>query len=184
MACSKAHLANHPPDDEKPKPKPPDDELRAAALSAGLPARPAAPPSPFAALENSDKLAWLFRKYPNLPQQLLDIHAETQPPPPEDASKHIPASLRHGPVKRAGWTRDKGINKGKAALRNARELPGEQGEAVREYCTLVTMLLGEADDAALAPADAPRAVLEAQHAQQDAQIIRQLMEEERGPGPR
>ncbi|KAJ6439623.1 zinc finger domain-containing protein [Purpureocillium lavendulum] len=169
VACNKAHQANHPPD-LKPKSEP-DDE----PPSASLPAKPSGPLNPFSALDNSDKLAWLFRKYPNLPQQLLDIHAETQPPP-EDPSKHIPASLLQGVAapRRNNWTRDQGIKKGKSALRKARQQPGKDGEGVREYCTLIRMLVndGEANDGATA-------TLQQQFAQEDADIIRQLMEEER-----
>lgn len=174
VACNKIHQANHPPD-TKPKPEPAQAQEKAPAVS--LLAKPSAPSNPFSALDNSDKLTWLFRKYPDLPQQLLDIHAETQPPP-EDPSKHIPASLMQGvaPPRRNNWTRDQGIKKGKAALRKARQLPGKEGEGVREYCTLIRMLLNEeeADDGGAT------ATLQRQFAQQDADIIRQLMEEEKG----
>ncbi|GJN74238.1 hypothetical protein PLICBS_008329 [Purpureocillium lilacinum] len=174
VACNKIHQANHPPD-TKPKPEPAQAPEKAPAAS--LPAKPSAPSNPFSALDNSDMLTWLFRKYPDLPQQLLDIHAETQPPP-EDPSKHIPASLMQGvaPPRRNNWTRDQGIKKGKAALRKARQLPGKEGEGVREYCTLIRMLLNEeeADDGGAT------ATLQRQFAQQDADIIRELMEEEKG----
>ncbi|UNI20208.1 hypothetical protein JDV02_006318 [Purpureocillium takamizusanense] len=174
VACNKIHQDNHPPD-TKPKLEPAQAPEQAPATS--LPAKPSGPPNPFSALDNSDKLTWLFRKYPDLPQQLLDIHAETQPPP-EDPSKQIPASLMQGVAnpRRNNWTRDQGIKKGKAALRKARQLPGKAGEAVREYCTLIKMLLNEdeADDGGAT------ATLQRQFAQQDAELIRQLMEEEKG----
>ncbi|KND94482.1 hypothetical protein TOPH_00897 [Tolypocladium ophioglossoides CBS 100239] len=165
IACNKAHLENHPPDPTpEPVPEPPSDP----------PVKGSGPPNPFRALDNSERLTWLFRKYPNLPQQLLDIHAATQPPP-EDPSKQIPASLMQGILRRSNWSRDKGISRGKAALRRARQFPGEAGEGVREYCTLIKLLLNEEDSD-----DDTRAVLQQKFAQQDADIIWQLMEEEKG----
>ncbi|PFH58085.1 hypothetical protein XA68_14187 [Ophiocordyceps unilateralis] len=162
VACNKTHQTNHPPDptpEPSPKPRPSDS-----------PAEPTGPPNPFQALDKSEKLEWLFRKYPNLPQQLLDIHTETQPPP-EDLSVRIPASLMRGVPAQGNWSHEKGISRGKAALRRARQLPGEAGEAVREYCTLIMLLLDgeEAENGA-------QTVLQQQLAQQDADLIRQLME--------
>ena len=138
------------------------------------PVKQTGPANPFRALDNSEKLAWLFRKYPDLPQQLLDIHAATQPPP-EDPSKQIPASLMRGAPRRSNWSRDKGISRGKAALRRARQLPGEAGEGVREYCTLIKLLLDEEESD-----DGTRAILQQKFAQEDATMIRQLIEEEKG----
>ncbi|KAM4060027.1 HIT zinc finger domain-containing protein [Hirsutella rhossiliensis] len=163
VACNKAHQENHPPDPKpEPVPEPPSER----------PAKPTGPANPFQALDNSETLAWLFRKYPNLPQQLLDIHSATQPPP-EDPSKQIPASLMQGISSRSNWSQEKGISRGKAALRRARQLPGEAGEAVREYCTLISLLLSEEE-----AKDSSRAMLQQQFAQQDADMIRQLMEAE------
>ena len=165
IACNKVHVENHPPDAmPEPVPEPPSEP----------PVKRARPANPFHALDNSEKLAWLFRKYPNLQQQLLDIHAATQPPP-EDPSKQIPASLMRGVPRRSNFTRDKGISRGKAALRRARQLPGEAGEGVREYCTLIKILLNEEDSD-----DGTRAVLQQKFAQEDADVVRQLMDEEKG----
>ncbi|RDA87910.1 hypothetical protein CP532_1672 [Ophiocordyceps camponoti-leonardi (nom. inval.)] len=168
VACNKTHQMNHPPD---PEPQP---------QSTPRPSQPPAEPEtadalhPFQILATSDKLSWLFRKYPKLPQQLLDIHTQTLPPA-EDASVRIPASLRQGVPARGNWTHEKGISKGKAALRRARQLPGEAGEAVREYCLLVLLLLEENE-----AKNGARTVLQQEFAQQDAELIRQLMEMEKG----
>lgn len=75
---------------------------------------------------------------------------------------------------RSNWSQEKGISRGKAALRRARQLPGEAGEAVREYCTLISLLLSEED-----AKDSARAMLQQRFAQHDADMIRQLMEEEK-----
>ncbi|RDA93004.1 hypothetical protein CP533_5496 [Ophiocordyceps camponoti-saundersi (nom. inval.)] len=168
IACNKMHLMNHPPD-PKPEPNltPPPSQLPAEPKAAG--AR-----HPFHILETSKKLEWLFRRYPNLPQQLLDIYTEMQPPA-EDASVRIPASLRQGAPARGKWSREKGIKKGKAALRRARQLPGEAGEAIREYGLLVMLLLEESE-----AKDGARTALQQQFAQQDVELIRELMEMENG----
>lgn len=78
-----------------------------------------------------------------------------------------------GVSSRSGWSPEKGIGRGKAALRRARQLPGEAGEAVREYCTLISLLLSEESQ------DRAETVLQQQLAQNDADMIRQLMEEEK-----
>ncbi|ODA81029.1 hypothetical protein RJ55_03991 [Drechmeria coniospora] len=166
IPCNKAHLKDHPPDSDENRPQhstePPDN----------LTEKPTGPPNPFRALENSEKLTWLFRKYPNLPQQLLDIHATTLPPP-EDVSKQIPASLMQGvPRQQTDWNRDKGIGRGKAALRRARLLPGDAGEGIREYCLLVLMLLNADEE------NKANEMLQKQFAQQDMDVIQQLMDDE------
>lgn len=76
---------------------------------------------------------------------------------------------------RSNWSHEKGISSGKAALRRARQLPGEAGEAIREYCALISLLLSDEE-----AKDSARAVLQQRLAQQDADMIRQLMEEEKG----
>ncbi|RCI16607.1 hypothetical protein L249_2233 [Ophiocordyceps polyrhachis-furcata BCC 54312] len=170
VACNKMHQMNHPPD---PKPEPPPTPPR-PSQSPAEPTTACSARHPFQILATSDKLLWLFSKYPKLPQQLLDIHMETQPPA-EDASVRIPASLRQRMPARGNWSHEKGIRKGKAALRRARQLPGEAGEAVREYCLLVLLLVEENE-----AKNGARTMLQQQFAQQDADLIRQLMEMEKG----
>jgi hypothetical protein len=43
-----------------------------------------------------------------------------------------------------GWDKDKGIDRGKEALRKARRADGEDGEAIREYSELVVHFMEEA----------------------------------------
>ncbi|PHH72184.1 hypothetical protein CDD82_6133 [Ophiocordyceps australis] len=164
VACNKTHQENHPPD-SKPEPNPPPKP--ACDLISNTTRRD----NPFQVLDRSEKLSWLFRKYPNLPQQLLDIHAASQPPP-HDPTKQMPGSFKNGPSSRPQWTRDKGIQRGKAALRRARNRPGQEGEAIREYCTLISMLLNDDKE------EDSRLLLQQQVKQDDAQLIRQLMQEE------
>lgn len=125
-------------------------------------------------LDTSDDLRRLFRKYPNLAEQLLTIFAATQPPE-EATDKRIPASLMQGVAKKETWNHDIGINNGKEALRKARDLKGEAGEAVREYSELVLHLMNTGDDKGQAST-----VLQRQVAQEDSKLIEQLMAQERG----
>ncbi|OAA60631.1 Zinc finger, HIT-type [Cordyceps fumosorosea ARSEF 2679] len=172
VACNKVHRENHPPDPE-PKPEPPQ-----------APAPEAPPPTtatsasdksnPFRVLDlASEQLQLLFTRYPNLPQQLVDIHAAMQPPSESADHNGIPASLLKGlPGKKERWNHDVGIKKGKEALRKARKADGALGEGVKEYCELIMHLMnGQAgDDASV--------LLQKQAATQDAELIERLMNEE------
>lgn len=171
VACNKQHRENHPPDPE-PKPEPeniPNPENNTVNQSTD-------PGNPFRALETSDRLRLLFRKYPGLPDQLLQIHAATLPPR-EAASQPsgIPASLLKGlPPKKETWNHDIGIQNGKEALRKARRAIGEQGDAIREYSELILHLIN-AQDSESDVAD----LLRQQLAQEDSKLIERLMTEEK-----
>ncbi|CAI4212545.1 unnamed protein product [Parascedosporium putredinis] len=106
------------------------------------------PANPFNTLASSPKLQMLFQKYPHLPDQLLAIHAATQPPrPPARQRSPAPGLPRAGAlIKRFGAGRR--AKKGTEALKRARNADGEEGEAVREYQELVLHLLAGGDDGA------------------------------------
>lgn len=143
VACNKIHRENHPPDPTPaPKPSPPP---AASATAATAPEESNEDSGThqsdhrFGTLERSKELQYLFKKYPRLPKQLLDIHAATLPPPSEKS--RIPASLlKDLPESSNGWDRDKAMASGKEALRKARGAKGEDGEALREYSELVLHL--------------------------------------------
>ncbi|UKZ90043.1 uncharacterized protein TrAFT101_005076 [Trichoderma asperellum] len=184
VPCSKAHQQNHPPDPPKEEPKPASQTLNAPPPAAA-PLPPLSehidPSNPFSALATSDKLQLLFKKYPNLPNQLLEIHDATQPPPesPDAVSKAIPASLMKGlPASnnsgRGQWNHDIGIKNGKAALRKARKASGEDGEAIREYTELILHIMNETNDRNDAAAYVQRQI-----AEQDTALIERLLAEDR-----
>ncbi|KOS22587.1 hypothetical protein ESCO_001911 [Escovopsis weberi] len=156
-------------------PPPTPSPVRAgASVAAGPPATAAADPTnPFRALDTSEALQMLFRKYPGLPAQLMEIHAATLPPK-EAPDKVIPASLMQGVArKRDGWNHDVGIRNGKAALRRAKKDTGEAGEAIREYIELILHVMGEAGHKGDAPS-----FIQQQAAREDTKLIQQLMAEE------
>jgi hypothetical protein len=180
VPCSKAHQQNHPPD--PPKQEKPADQTPIAPPPPTTTAH-IDPSNPFSALATSDKLQLLFKKYPNLPNQLLEIHDATQPPPesPDAASKAIPASLMkglpansyHNGVK-GQWNHDIGIKNGKAALRRARKASGEDGEAIREYTELILHIMNQTNDRNDAAAYVQRQI-----AEQDTALIERLLAEDR-----
>lgn len=169
VACNKIHKENHPPDlESKPTTKPeiPEKPVNGTIVT------PLDPSNPFRALDKSDQLQHLFRKYPSLPQQLLDIFAATEPP--EDApEKRIPASMMQGVSKKDNWNHDIGIKKGKEALRRARRADGEAGDAIREYSELILHLINTQDDKGQVST-----MLQQQAGQEDARLIEQLMAQE------
>lgn len=172
VACNKIHRENHPPDPEPATiPAAPQSALsrsQATSLSQ-LPD----PSNPFQALESSEKLRLLFRKYPGLPDQLRKIDAATLPPP--EAMPAIPASLLKGlPPKQEAWNHDIGIQNGKEALRKARRADGEQGDAIREYSELILHLM----NAESAQADVDN-IIRQKMAQEDTKLIERLMAQEK-----
>ncbi|KAL7809870.1 hypothetical protein V8C44DRAFT_350375 [Trichoderma aethiopicum] len=181
VPCSKAHQQNHPPDAPKEEPKPTSQSSSEppAASTNAPPQADIDPTNPFSVLATSDKLQLLFKKYPNLPNLLLEIHAATQPPSdgPDAAARAIPASLREGlPVNtgRNAWNHDIGIKNGKAALRRARKADGEDGEAIREYTELIVHIMNETEDK-----NSATAYVQRQLAEQDTALIERLLAEER-----
>ncbi|OAQ74307.1 zinc finger domain-containing protein [Pochonia chlamydosporia 170] len=170
VACNKIHKENHPPD---PEPKSVEKPVVSEAASNGTGDATSNPSNPFHALEKSEQLQRLFRKYPCLQQKLLDIYAATQPPR-EDPEKRIPASLMQGVPKKDSWNHDIGIKKGKEALRRARRADGEAGEAIREYSELVLHLINTQDGKGEVAT-----LLQQQAAQEDTKLIEQLLAQER-----
>lgn len=172
VACNKIHRENHPPDPEPATvPAAPQSAL-SRSQATPLPQLPD-PSNPFQALESSEKLRLLFRKYPGLPDQLRRIDAATLPPPV--AKPAIPASLLKGlPPKQEAWNHDIGIQNGKEALRKARRADGEQGDAIREYSELILHLL----NAESAQTDVDN-IIRQKMAQEDTKLIERLMAQEK-----
>lgn len=126
-------------------------------------------------LDTSDKLRYLFRKYPNLPEQLQKIHEATLPPQ-EAPGKSIPASMMQGMARRDGWNHDVGIRNGKEALRRARSAEGPDGDAVREYSELILHLIS---DGPAARDQGAASILQQKAAKEDAKLIESLMAQEK-----
>lgn len=134
--------------------------------------------NPFSVLDDSEQLRYLFRRYPNLPQQLLAISAATEPPPEAQPSTLKEAILAKagvgGKSKQAQWNHDVGIRKGKEALRRARKAEGDAGEGVREFSELIIHLLSQNTQS-----EEAHSLIRNQVAQRDADLIKRLLEEEK-----
>lgn len=135
-------------------------------------------------LDNSPELERLFQKYPSLPARLGSIHNATLPPKDEQQSQQpngrgggLPWTLAQTPgyqSKKPRWTHDTGLKRGKEALRKARTDPGEDGDAVREYCELVLYLLSNKHNTDVHVTD----VVREQVSKEDVQLIEQLIQAE------
>lgn len=116
----------------------------------------------------------MFEKYPRLPAKLLLIDRTTLPPVDEPTGG-LPWSLQQAPgyqPKRAKWTHDTGLKRGKEALRKARTDPGEDGDAVREYCELVIYLLSKTKENDVID------MVRQEVTQEDMKLIEQMIEAE------
>jgi hypothetical protein len=171
VACNKTHRENHPPD---PEPAPRSEAP--APIPHNATAQPPVdqdPNNPFRALDSSEKLKYLFKKYPTLPDQLLKIHAATLPPADAGPDKRIPASMIKNPSRNNKWNHDIGLRQGKDALRRAKQASGEEGKAIREYSELIVHLLNEPQN------DDANTLLQRQTDDQDVKLIETLLAEER-----
>ncbi|POS77823.1 hypothetical protein DHEL01_v203798 [Diaporthe helianthi] len=174
FACFRPHKENHPPVEAQPAhpaPMPTQQETNDVSRPDKRKAHP------FNILDDSPELAQLFRRYPSLPTKLSNIHVATLPPEEEQPGPGgLPWSLQQAPGyqhKKPRWTHDLGLRRGKEALRQARTDPGEDGDAVREYCELVLHLLSK-QEATGGVTDLVRE----QVMKQDVQLIEKLMEAE------
>ncbi|TVY85248.1 hypothetical protein LSUE1_G000130 [Lachnellula suecica] len=171
IACSKKHIATHPPleptptieKDTAPAPPPkiaPRLGTRAAAGFRG----------PFAALDDSKELQELFKIYPLLRAQLEGINTATLCPLEEQNYNQEYSRKRNGIEP---WNSDRGLQKGVEALTQARNTSGKEGEGIREFSRLILQILsGENGDEAAA-------VIEREIAEENARLIEQLQKLER-----
>ncbi|KAG8160415.1 hypothetical protein KVR01_009951 [Diaporthe batatas] len=174
FACFRPHKENHPPVEAQPA-QPPPKPTEPGTNDDSRPNKRKA--HPFNILDDSPELAQLFKRYPSLPTKLTNIHVATLPPEDEQPGRGgLPWNLQQAPGyqhKKPRWTHDLGLRRGKEALRKARTDPGEDGDAVREYCELVLHLLSK-QEATGGVTDLVRE----QVMKQDVQLIEKLMEAE------
>ncbi|KAG6360328.1 hypothetical protein INS49_011385 [Diaporthe citri] len=174
VACFRPHKENHPPVEPQPA-QAPSKPTQQDTNDDSRPNKRKA--HPFNILDDSPELAQLFKRYPSLPTKLTNIHVATLPPEEEQPGRGgLPWNLQQAPGyqhKKPRWTHDLGLRRGKEALRKARTDPGEDGDAVREYCELVLHLLSK-QEATGAVTDLVRE----QVIKQDVQLIEKLIEAE------
>lgn len=180
MVCFRTHKETHPPDPPRPTLLPthtapaPDHDQNTNTRKRNA--------HPFSVLDDSPELGRLFKKYPTLRAKLANIHAATLPPNDEQQPQTpgrggLPWTLAQAPgyqSKKPKWSHDTGLRRGKEALRKARTDPGDDGDAVREYCELVLHLLSKEDNAEVDVTDLVRQ----QVTQEDVKLIEKLIEAE------
>ncbi|KAI1780461.1 hypothetical protein F4818DRAFT_435667 [Hypoxylon cercidicola] len=148
LSCSKEHRNSHPTPSVK-------SESESAVDISALPVGdvPAAPVSDVSSTQERPDVSKrsgiadmpeykaLLRKYPNLERLLWDIAVATDPPSDNGSAhgKHgaMPGSVKGGRKPNQPWTKDMGYENGVEALRRTREAPGDDRDALKEYCELV-----------------------------------------------
>jgi hypothetical protein len=176
VSCSRIHRENHPPDPEKPIENVADDATtRTPAKNtddSGDPYR--------ILVEHNADIKKLFKKWPNLKADLIQILGATLPPQDTGGDvirSGLPFKLQNPGAlsgkKQPTWTRDEGLRRATEALREARTNPGDKGDGVREYCELVWYLLSRPGGTKLASS-----AREAAREEEEARI-KKLIEEEK-----
>ncbi|KAH8678124.1 hypothetical protein BX600DRAFT_507093 [Xylariales sp. PMI_506] len=168
LACNKKHREEHAGDETSAHVSSEASSLLADQTASTLETiMPSQPGTEVGDDGESDELNVLFRKYPLLRSQLKSIADATDPPPPEDKNHNHMNPRRK---KQQPWTREVGYQNGIDALRRA--LQKDVSGGLQEYCELVK-ILNERKDRDNAE-EARR-----QAAARDAEVIGQLMREER-----
>jgi hypothetical protein len=130
-------------------------------------------------LDYSAEFKMLFRRYPGLETRLATIHDQTLPPEDHNTFPRIGGGVSWHPAhggrqtqRFEPWTREVGLRKAAAALRQARTDPSELGDGVRDYCDLVLDILSKPEVKDLT------ALVRNEVVQGDAKTVEQLLHED------
>ncbi|KAI1765852.1 hypothetical protein GGR53DRAFT_246802 [Hypoxylon sp. FL1150] len=184
LSCSKEHHNSHPPVEAESA-----DVKSESMNSAGTSDVPTALTSDTSQEGNTEpdvskrsgiadmpEYKALLRRYPNLERLLWDIAVATDPPI-RDGGVHGQHSALSGVMKNGGkanesWTKDMGYENGVHVLRQTRDNPGDDRDALKEYCELVRQYSAKRE--ALAAANTQR-----EFAQDNARAINNLLRAEK-----
>jgi zinc finger HIT domain-containing protein 3 len=156
LACSKKHRDEHPPEEETPA---------SAAPANPFPATQQEPAQDGS--EKPDEFNQLFRKYPNLSIQLLQVAEATDPPSVMTPSPEYGERLGPRRKKPVPWTKEIGMQNALTKLRQLRDEDDTGG--IQEFCELIKIMKARDEDVGSGQAAA----------QQDADLIGQLIRDER-----
>ncbi|XXG97733.1 hypothetical protein Hte_004042 [Hypoxylon texense] len=143
LSCSKEHRDNHPHVKENYVDL---TDVKAPVAPAGDISSPpeSDTPSDFSTrsgIADLPEYKALLRKYPNLERLLWDIAIATDPPTSNGGApgKHGSpvGSTKGGRKANQPWTKDVGYENGMEVLQRTRESPGDDRDALKEYCELV-----------------------------------------------
>ncbi|KAI0142413.1 hypothetical protein F4776DRAFT_661480 [Hypoxylon sp. NC0597] len=187
LTCFREHRDNHPPVESSTQPQP-NSTPAAPPNSAGahdgsqdsLPIQEnTTQPATFKRSEIADMPEYkaLTQRYPNLEYLLWNIAAATDPPSSNGVSngKHgVPPGSNKGYRKtNQPWTKDMGYENGIEVLRRTRDNPGDDRDALREYCELVRIYSARRESANT------EANIRQQRAKEDAKAIGELIKAEK-----
>ncbi|KAI2632372.1 hypothetical protein GGR54DRAFT_583211 [Hypoxylon sp. NC1633] len=178
LPCSREHRDNHPPLDASTVLWLTDNNTTSASDGGSQDGRQESTP----AKENADiadmpEYKALARKYPNLESLLWNIAAATDPPI-DNGGSNAKLGTSHGFNKgyrkaNQPWTKDIGYENGIKVLRKTRDAPGNDRDALKEYCELVRLYLARKESSA----EAVRKTRE-QFPEDDVKAIKDLMRSE------
>ncbi|KAK6955381.1 hypothetical protein Daesc_003016 [Daldinia eschscholtzii] len=146
LPCFREHRDNHPPV-ESPPPTESADNAKSANTSQNLSdiseAMTDQPASKGSEIADMPEYRELTRKYPNLERLLWKIAAATDPPAAKDDSNGarsvLNGSNKGGRKAAQPWTKETGYENGIEVLRQTRDTPGSDRDALKEYCELVRL---------------------------------------------
>ncbi|KAI1106750.1 hypothetical protein F4804DRAFT_329945 [Jackrogersella minutella] len=187
LTCFQEHRDNHPSEESSMNPT--EDAPTAPVDGAASPVQSqasshteegdATQTATFERAEIADlpEYKTLTQKYPNLERLLWNIAAATDPPTSHGDSNernNTPSGSNQGYRKtNKPWTKDLGYEKGIEVLRRTRDNPGDDRDALREYCELVRLYTARRE-AAISEAN-----IRQQRAQENAKAIKDLIRAEK-----
>ncbi|KAI1471402.1 uncharacterized protein F4812DRAFT_455513 [Daldinia caldariorum] len=146
LPCFREHRDNHPPMESSPSVESVDTVKSEDTLQNSTHINETAtdqPASKGSEIADMPEYRELTRKYPNLERLLWNIAAATDPPAANSNSNgnhNASSSSNKGGRKAAQpWTKETGYENGIEVLRQTRDTPGSDRDALREYCELVRL---------------------------------------------
>jgi zinc finger HIT domain-containing protein 3 len=173
VACNRIHQDQHSDDPE------PQEALQSQFTSFATLSKSNDYVDPYRILlDHSADFRTLFARYPALERRLGLIYEQTLPPKDNNQNGYqngLPWTLGKGgqpPQKSEPWTREGGLRRAAAALRQARIDPSELGDGVREYCELVLHILAKQESRELTT------MVREEVVQADTKVIQRLLRED------
>ncbi len=118
----------------------------------------------------------LMKRYPRLPSLLWGIATAHDPPTAAkgNISKYDFPGLNGGPRKnKEPWTQEKGLQNAVQVLQKTRNSPGDDSDAIREFCELVRLFKTRKEE------EGAETMFRKKFVQDSADVIGQLMRSEK-----
>ncbi|KAI1461151.1 hypothetical protein F4805DRAFT_454088 [Annulohypoxylon moriforme] len=151
LACFRDHRDNHPP--VQSNTAQPNDPATGTVNNTNLEESPNSPHTQEndtqpATIADLPEYKTLIQRYPNLERLLWNIAAATDPPDTSNGNNGtLPRSNKGHRKANQPWTKDAGYENGMAVLRRTRDNPGDDRDALREYCELVRIYSAKKESA-------------------------------------